>query len=284
MQRPARPQNDGLWLFFALTFAFSWLLMWIPAALMGQESMSFPTVLLFVFGGFGPSIMGILLTYRYAPREERRSFWRRVIDFGRIRAGWYALIFLTFPALTVISVGLSQLFGGPAAGMTNWDLIVEQPAALIALILTGLLTGPLAEELGWRGFALDRMARRWGLLRAALLLGVIWGAWHLPLFFIVGTTQYTWGVGTVFFWLFLASVIPLSVFLAWAYESNRRSILAAILIHFMYNFTLGLFFPIPALAQLLITILFYLLVAALVVFDRKARRGTPERRKQARAE
>jgi membrane protease YdiL (CAAX protease family) len=55
-----------------------------------------------------------------------------------------------------------------------------------------------------------------------------------------GTTQYTWGFGTPSFWLFLIGTGPLSVLLTWVYKENDRSILAAVLLHFTYNFTLGL--------------------------------------------
>ncbi len=264
----SNPKRNGLLIFFVLTFAFSWIL-WIPAALTGQASTEFPTVLLYVLGGFGPSIMGVLMISRFGMVKERRDFWRSIFDFRRIRPLWYALIFLIFPLVFYAATRLSVLFGGSFPGMAQWKAIQSRPVELIPVIILGLLTGPLAEELGWRGFALNRMARRLGLPGAALAIGLIWWAWHLPLFFIHGTTQNTWGFGSAFFWLFLANVIPLSFILAWAFERNRRSILAAILAHFMFNFILGMFYPISVQIMLIETILLYVVAIALVLFDKK---------------
>jgi len=264
---PTVTPSDGLGRFFALSFLYSWIL-WIAAALTGQDSTQFPTIMLFGLGGFGPSLAGIYLTHRLAPPGQQREFWRSAVDFKRVSLAWYALIFLAFPILTGLAVWLSVRLGAPPPGLTYWTIIAAQPTALAGLVIMGLLTGPLAEEFGWRGFALDRMVRRWQLGPAVLLLGLIWWAWHLPLFFIRGATHHTWGLFTPFFWLFLAIVIPLSIFMALAYLRNRRSILTAILAHFMFNFTLGLFFPISELAMLLQVVLFYLLAIVLFQIDR----------------
>lgn len=264
-QRSAEPKKDGLGLFFGLTFAFSWLLCWIPAALTGQTNMQFPTLLLYLLGGFGPSIIGVILTRRFGSPDERRDFWRSLVDFKRIRSGWYALILLIFPVTFAISIGLNALLAGEAPGLEGLKQIIRQPLWLIPLLILGLLGGPLAEELGWRGFALDRMLKRWGLTRSSLLLGVIWWAWHLPLFFIRGTTQFNWGLGTEFFWLFLANIFPSTFLMSWAYTHNHRSILSAVLLHFMLNFTHSLVFPIPVQVQVFQTILLYLIVIALQV-------------------
>ncbi len=272
----SNPKRNGLFVFFLITFVYSWAL-WIPAALTGQSSMEFPTVLLYILGGFGPSIAGIIQISRYGLVKERRNFWRSVFDFGRIRPVWYALLFLTFPALFLAAARLSPLLGGQLPAATQWQAVLAAPAALVPIIIIGIFTGPLAEEFGWRGFALERMARRLGLLGASLALGLIWWAWHLPLFFIRGTTQYTWGFGSAFFWLFLANIFPLSIFLAWAFERNHRSILAAILGHFMYNFVLGMFYPFGARFMLIETVLLYLVAVALVIFDKK-HAAYPERK------
>jgi len=52
-----------------------------------------------------------------------------------------------------------------------------------------LISGPISEELGWRGIVLESFQRKWSPLRSTLTLAVIWGIWHLPLFFLNGTTH-----------------------------------------------------------------------------------------------
>jgi membrane protease YdiL (CAAX protease family) len=178
------------------------------------------------------------------------------------------MIVLIFPVITGLGMLINTLLGGEQPGMMQWKQIAADPPMLVVSLLMSLVItlflGPLSEELGWRGFALDRMITRWGFFRAALLLGLVWGAWHLPLFFIPGTTHYIWGFGSAFFWLFLATMVPLSLLVALAYQQNSRSILAAVLMHMMYNYVISMVFPVPLQLQILITVLLYLVTAGLV--------------------
>jgi membrane protease YdiL (CAAX protease family) len=131
------------------------------------------------------------------------------------------------------------------------------------MVVMGLVVGPLAEELGWRGFALDGLQSKWSALVSSLVLGIFWWLWHFPLFFTIGMIQSEWGIGSLTFWTFTASVLAQAVLYTWVYNNTRRSILAAILLHFMSNSTLNLLLPISARTFLLSTIL--LVVAAIVV-------------------
>ncbi len=235
---------SGLWRYFILTFLLSWG-SWVPAALLGQTSTEFPTILLFLLGGFGPSIAGIWLTYRQADHSERRDLWRRLSDARRIGPGWYIVIIAFFPVIFALTYGINALVGGTTPGMDALKQVAVQPLVLISLVISGIVAGPLSEELGWRGFALDRLQARWTTWKANLLLGALWWAWHLPLFFIRGTTQHKFGVGTLPFWLFLINIFPLTFLITRVYNANRRSLLSAVMLHFFFNFTLGLVFPIP---------------------------------------
>ncbi|MBN2548025.1 MAG: CPBP family intramembrane metalloprotease [Anaerolineales bacterium] len=255
------------WLFFTLTFLVSWSF-WIPAALLGQEAMTFPTILLYFLGGCGPSLVGILFLYLDPDRDTRRDFWRRVIDFRRIQGDWYGSIILIFPAVAALSIALNQLLGGPLPPLPVFLQLLDQPALLIPLFISTLIGGPLSEELGWRGFALDRLQVRWKPLVASLILGLFWWAWHLPLFFIQGSPQSVWGFGTAMFWLFLIGVFPLSVLITWAYNQNRRSILSAILIHFFYNLTISVVYPLPPQVEVLRVVLSILVVALVIRLSR----------------
>jgi membrane protease YdiL (CAAX protease family) len=100
---------------------------------------------------------------------------------------------------------------------------------VVGMVVIGIITGPSSEELGWRGFALERLQSRWLPLVSGLILAPLWWGWHLPLFFVSGTTQYAWGFGTPSFWLFLMGIVPLSILLTWVYNHDGRSILAAVL-------------------------------------------------------
>lgn len=230
--------------FFVLTYVLSWIF-WISAALSGQNVQATVWVIPFVLGGFGPSIAGIIFIYRGKSKVERRDFWKRVIDFKRISVGWYLFILLVFPVVFALTLGLNSLIGKPTPEFSAFSQIFANPLLLVGMIIIGILTGPLSEELGWRGFALGKLQTRWSPLISSLILAPFWWAWHLPLFFMQGTTQYRWGIGTAYFWLFMIAIIPLTILLTWVFNENKRSILAAVLLHFMYNFTLGVVSPLP---------------------------------------
>jgi len=83
------------WRFFALALGLSWLF-WIPLALLGQEAMGFPFVILMIAGGLSPAIAEIILIARSHDRAQWRDYRQRVLDFRRISAGWWAVILLTF--------------------------------------------------------------------------------------------------------------------------------------------------------------------------------------------
>ena len=117
------------------------------------------------------------------------------------------------------------------------DQIMAQPAALIGMLLMALIVGPLAEEFGWRGFALDPLQARWSSLSASFIVGIFWWAWHIPLFFMSGMLQSEWGLGTASFWAFAVTVLALSILYTWVFNNTKCSILSAILLHFMYNST-----------------------------------------------
>jgi hypothetical protein len=82
-QKITPEKHASTWLFFALAFILSWLF-WVPAAVMSQSKPSFPLGILFLLGGFGPSISGVVMVYRTQDKAGRRDFWQRVFSFRRI--------------------------------------------------------------------------------------------------------------------------------------------------------------------------------------------------------
>lgn len=252
--------------FFGLTFLWTWGL-WIAAALSRADVTATTWAIAYHLGGWGPSAAGVFLLYRTSKdRVERRSFWRRVVDVRRISAAWYLVILLLIPALAFASVFVDALIAGTAPEFLMLRDIAANPLLLVVLVVLGLLLGPISEELGWRGFALDRLQARWGALAASLFLGIAWALWHLPLFFMRGTSQYAQGLGSRFFWVFLAIGVPLSVLMTWAYNRNSRSILSAILLHWAMNLSLNLVYPISDRALFYYLVLLSILAAGLVLF------------------
>jgi membrane protease YdiL (CAAX protease family) len=241
------------WLFFAISHGWSWFF-WITGALLMQEFDTFFVKLPMYIAGIGPAVAGIFLTYLTNERAGKREFWKRLIDFKRIGIGWYAVILLSFPLLKVLTILIGLLTGNDMPQFEAVEYFLENPLAILTCIVSTLIYGPLPEELGWRGYVLDRLQEKWSALTSSFILGVFWALWHLPLFFIKGYYHYKMGFGTPACWQWCISVIMHSIIMTWIYNNNRRSTLSAILFHFMINF-IGMRFMLPSKLQFCETLL-----------------------------
>ncbi|MFP3854333.1 MAG: CPBP family intramembrane glutamic endopeptidase [Anaerolineales bacterium] len=231
--------------FFLITFGFSWLF-WLPAVVAGKDVTASWWGVAWLMGGFGPSLVGLLLAARSEGRRELRDLWQRTIQPRRLTAGWVAFILLVIPVISAASAGAAALFGWQQASFQGLQLVLANPALLIGMVFGGLIAGPISEELGWRGYALEKLQLDYSPARSTWLLAFVWWTWHIPLFFMEGTTQAGWGFFSMDSLFFFITIFPLSFIFTWVYNSTGRSVLGAILLHFGFNFTLGLVLPASA--------------------------------------
>ncbi len=196
--------------------------------------------MLLLLGLLGPMLGGIVFTYLTQDKDTRREYWSRIVDLNRIPAKWYLVIFLLVPVLMAIAVLLDVALGGNVAPVQLGKRVtpfLSAPLTFVPFLLRVFAQGPFPEELGWRGYALDRLQVRWNALVSSLILGVIWALWHLPLFFIKDMLHSVHGIGSPWFCQFMVGIIPMAVILTWIFNNTHRSTLAAILFHFMANLT-----------------------------------------------
>ena len=113
-----------------------------------------------MLGGFGPSIAGIILLYCYLNKESRHDFWSRVINFRSISMFWCFLIFFLVPLIFGISFLLDLILNDHTAAFSTLTTFGKIPTLLISMLLIGIIAGPLSEELGWRGIALDQLREK----------------------------------------------------------------------------------------------------------------------------
>ncbi|MBV7331538.1 CPBP family intramembrane metalloprotease [Chloroflexi bacterium TSY] len=228
------------WFYFAVTFAWTWAF-W-GAAILLKISLETPLGLaLFLTGALGTLVTGIGFTYLTKNKEGQHDYWRRMIDVRRVGLKWFLTLLLFVPVLNGLAALIDYLLGGPGAVWGNSLVnIAANPFGLVLSALFATLV-PFIEEVGWRGYVLDRLQSTRSALMSSLILGIVWSLWHLPLFFAEGTYQASLGIGTVDFWMFLIGVVPLSFAFTWVYNNTNRSILAVILFHSMVNFTGELF-------------------------------------------
>ncbi len=251
------------WYFFALALGISWFF-WIWVILLGWNVFTFPAIVLGALGLFGPAIAEIILISCTHDREEWQDYWQRVFDIRRISKKWHLVIWFTFPVLNAFAVLLSVLTGSSFPEFETAKNLLSEPWKIFPFIIFILLFGPLPEELGWRGYALDGLQARYNALVSSLILGVMWALWHIPLFFMKGTFQHDHlKFCTLSFWTYILGPIIISILFTWIYNNTNRSTLSAILFHFMINLTAE-FIPLNDQARvyslILVTILSVLVV------------------------
>jgi len=252
--------------FFVVTFLWSWIV-WAPLVLagfhlisLGPEFVARASMPALILAAFGPGV-GALYSLRTLGDERMvRKYLKGVFD---LRIGWSACL---APAI---------LIGGSTCAA--W-LLPELWGARHLEFRFGLLTSPLnlliialfagsQEELGWRGYILDPLEERLGLFFGSLVLGLIWAAWHLPLFLIPGS-----GLDAVPALAFLLLTSGYSWFFSWVRKASGRRTFSGIYAHACLN-VFGSLFPIGPPARYWLWVSFAFVIGLLTVSVRSLRGG-----------
>jgi membrane protease YdiL (CAAX protease family) len=181
------------------------------------------------------------------------------------RSPWwtYLVALLLLPAAGVLGGGLVVLLGGDLGPFASPLADSSWSGVLAVFGLTLLFGGPLGEEIGWRGWLLPRLQLRLSPLLASLIVGLVWGLWHLPLH-LRGYYDTDMGAGWTGFGLRIASSCLLAVLFTWMYNRSRGGLLVVILQHTSVNNTSGYWMPVTAG----MTAVLLVVAAAVVVRDR----------------
>ena len=215
-------------LFFVLAFVLTWGYFWLIWAPLGLPAS------LIALGGFGPSIAAFLVLGITSGKAGVLRLLRSMVQW---RAGvqWYLLILLGIPILNLLAFlvvpGTFADFVAPSSRFVRVYL-----SEMVFSLTIGV--APLWEEVGWRGFALPRMQRLHGPVVGTIILGLLWGVWHLPFFF--GPLMQT-GPDATFIRASIALVefsiglTGVSVVMTWVLNNCRGSTLLAILFHAAFD-------------------------------------------------
>lgn len=221
--------------FFAISHGVSWAF-WLPAAILTPDSGVWAswTRWLVYLGGLGPPLAGIVATHRLGGRRGLVDLGRRIVDLRRIPGRWLLACLLVPPAAMLVGWGLGRLIdpAGSAVDTSGLASVAADPVSIAPLAGFLIVFGPLPEEIGWRGYALDALQQRSTAFGASLVLGGAWAAWHVPLFFVPGY----YGDAVPDPVVFAVAILGNSVLFTWIHNNTRRSVLAAILFHFQINF------------------------------------------------
>ena len=208
-------RRHPLVVFFVLAYVLTWPL--IPLVSV-SPLWGFPAL-------FGPALAAIIVAVVTDGAPGLRDLLGRLVRW-RVEARWYAVVLGLPVVLALIAAGLHLLLG-PQTSVDFGALSVLNFVVFILIV---------GEELGWRGYALPRLLAERSVLAASLILGALWGAWHLPTFFVPGAPQY--GLP---FSAFVLLTMAYSVVIGWVYVHARGSVLIATLLHGAINLSQGFF-------------------------------------------
>jgi membrane protease YdiL (CAAX protease family) len=254
--------------FFVLTFALTWL-GWSPwflseagVGLLPYDGGQFATYINVAGLVLGPTLSAFVLTGAVEGREGVLRLLRRIV-LWRVGLRWYLFVVAGIPAIVLLSAAVM-----PGA-LASFEAATV-PSVLFLYVVAGLFLlfvgGPVFEEIGWRGFALPRLQPIYGPLVGSLVLGTLWGLWHLPLSLIPGWDTPHGSVLDVA--LFVVLAVSLAVVSTWVFNNTQGSVLIASLAHGSFNMGIASaydLFPVPAVTGGFANFVIGFGVAALVI-------------------
>ena len=256
--------------FIAFVMIWTWCMLAVPVIL-GLGVGNIITNIAYALAGASPSVFALVLVSFSGDREYRHSFLTRIVRIGNTGAKDILVIFALVPAVTAVSAFIQFMFTCVPPDLSGLNVYIKDPVKLMAFAAFTLVFGPLAEEIGWRGYLLDCLKVR-GILVYGAGIGFLWTLWHLPMFFIAGSYQnMLLKQGVIPVICFALSTIALGVIMGET-ANKTGSILSAILFHFMVNFT-GELIPLAPRTEMIKTAVYSIIAFGIVYSHNHRRKG-----------
>jgi uncharacterized protein len=216
--------------FFLFTFIWSWI-WWTPLVLgslkiipVSEKLLSILTLPIIIVGVFGPLAGALFVLHREKGKGSSKIYLRSFLDF---HLGWkgYIIPIIIFGCSTFIAWFLPELFGEKRLPMLLPAIWTFIPYLLIMILLGGG-----QEEFGWRAYALPILENKFGIWSANIILGIIWAFWHIPLWFIKGTSQTYMNFGG-----FILLMVGYSFILSWIRKISGNRPFSGLYVHGLFN-------------------------------------------------
>lgn len=239
-------KREALWKYIIVTYIVFWVMVIGIGATASFVFNASDFVMRWVIAvcSWAPTIVLVIMFKKLEPNLTLKSFYKKTFS----RKIDFKLLFF----VTVIMIGLFIAATMLITIVTNTTISIQlqfAPSLLFANLFFSIIQGASGEESGWRGYLLPKMESKYGCLKGNLVLGLIWGCWHLPLWF---TTGLYGGYDLVIYILvFMVSIVSVSVFIG-VIMKKSNNLFVAFWMHFIFNFTTTFFIgkPIELLASL----------------------------------
>lgn len=215
------------------TYSLFYLLMMLTGLVMITTGYKNVSQIAMVVCSWGPTIVLLVLFKRLVPETSRSVFFRNLFRVP-----------VNLKLIGVISLVQMFVFGVAVWCCSYQNGVSMRSAINLSLVAIGsglfksLITGATGEEAGWRGFLQPIFVKKHGIIKGSLIVGIIWGFWHAPLWFF--TLGYSGADLLVYIIAFLIAIISMAVIMGICYDRNQN-LVVPMWMHFLFNFTATLF-------------------------------------------
>jgi membrane protease YdiL (CAAX protease family) len=254
-------------LFYVIVFAITWISWFLAAIVSYQEGAKLVYMLLMIPGLVAPAATALWMILNSNSPELKKQFTDRLFNLRLIKPISILPLLTIMPATVVISALVSMIFGQPASQFQFAEGFPFSASYIPMFIIITLAA--IFEELGWRGYAMDSLNVKRNFFNTTLIFAVLWGLWHVPLFFINGYYHNVIIKANVIYGInFLVSVIPMAFLISWMWKWNHRYIPIAILFHLVTNVSQEAL-QVTQITKCIETLLLILIAAVVVFLNRK---------------
>ncbi len=253
--------------YYALTFIITYIFWFAGAYISFQDTLSDLYMLLMLPGLMTPFVVSIIMILRSGNTSLKKDYINRLTNIRLIRPKILPAFFMIMPLAVLISALISLFFGGSISQFQLAEGFSFSTGFVPVLLL--LLLAATFEELGWRGYAFDSLQSRHTYFTASLLFGILWSLWHLPLVLVNNSYQYEIFQQSFLYGLnFFVGIVPLGFIISWICIKNGKSVIAAIVFHFIVNMSQEIL-NISQTTKCIETVVLIVIAAIIVAYDRK---------------
>jgi len=253
--------------YFVVTFLVTFAFFFAGAHLSYQNDGSGGYMFLLLAGLVTPFVVALAMIFSSNDAALKKDFINRLVNPKLIEPKILPFFFLVMPLVVLVSIVLSLPFGG-SIEQFQWAEEFSFSTGFVPVLLLLLLAATF-EELGWRGYAFDSLESRYTYFTASIIFSVLWSLWHLPLSFVQDSYQSEIFQQNIWYGLnFYISIIPMGVIISWICLKNRKSVLAAILFHFIINMSQEAL-AITQQTKSIETVILTVVAVTIIIIDRK---------------
>lgn len=257
-----KTEKGSFRLFIICTYLLFWVLFLLTGLTIYLKAPEVIQVIMKHVCAWTSAFVLAFLFRRIMPGESFAGFLKK--QFGKVGLSDFLLPAAIQAAIVMCAIVITTLLGG--GSLANLRILqFPQFASVLLFLVDNITSGPLGEELGWRGYALNELQKRHSPLTASVLTGLLWGFWHFPLWFMSGHTG--WNL-VLYGFSFMLGITSFSVFLGFFYNKSKN-ILTAVWMHLLFNVLMQVVIFEGVVFLLIVSLLYAFASAMLVLANRE---------------